>query len=683
MKTNRLKNESSPYLLQHAHNPVDWYPWSEEAFEKAKKEDKPILVSIGYAACHWCHVMEKESFEDSAVAQYMNEHFVNIKVDREERPDVDHIYMDAVQAMTGSGGWPLNAFLLPDGKPFYGGTYFPPRRAFNRASWQEVLTAVSNAYREKKHELVEQAETLTTHIKASSDITASPEGFEFSRENIVAAFGQIMKTADTEWGGFGNAPKFPQTFTINFLLKYGYLTGNKQAENQALLSLDKMIDGGIYDQFGGGFARYSTDREWLAPHFEKMLYDNALIISSLAEAFQITQNKKYKTAISETVDFLVRELMDASGGFYSALDADSEGVEGKFYVWNYQEVLDTLGPDAAMFAKYYDITPHGNWEETNIPRVRLATNAFAAPENIPVNELKDLLQRGKEKLMEVRSKRIRPGLDDKILLGWNALMVTALCKAFAATGESRYSDLASANMNFLLEKFDSRNGGLLHTWKNGEGKIPAFIDDYSYVIAALIDLATVSFDYRWLEKAAGFTTFVIQNFSDENGLLFYYTPDFQKDILVRKKELYDGATPSGNSIMAGNLYRLGIMLDKAEWRGRSEKMIAAVADIACKYPISFGCWLSLLMEMTGGTKEVAVMGPEARQAGIELLKSYHPHTILMISGAETDQFPLFRGKKSSGKTLYFLCENYACREPVFSLPALKSLINANNFYHMQ
>jgi uncharacterized protein YyaL (SSP411 family) len=678
---NRLAKESSPYLLQHAHNPVDWFPWSDEAFEKAKKENKPILVSIGYAACHWCHVMERESFEDSAVAAYMNENFVNIKVDREERPDVDHIYMDAVQAMTGSGGWPLNAFLLSDGRPFYGGTYFPPRRAFNRASWQEVLTAVANAYRDKKEDLTKQAETLTEHLQTSNRIAGSR--FNFNIDTIYQAYEQVMKTADTEWGGFGNAPKFPQTLTISFLLRFAHLTGNEHAKNQALLSLDKMIYGGIYDQFGGGFARYSTDREWLAPHFEKMLYDNALLMMVLSEALQLTGNKIYRDAIAQTIEFLQREMLHPDGGFYSALDADSEGVEGKFYVWEYDEVIQLLGDDADIFTAFFDIKPGGNWEEKSIPRILKSAADLAKEKGMTGSELEAVIQRGKSRLMDERSKRIRPGLDDKILLGWNALLSKALCQAYAATGEEEWLELAGKNLRFLLQSFDAGEKGLFHTWKGGVAKIPAFLDDYSYVIAALLEYSKVSFDYQWLEKAKQLSVFVADRFSDEEGIFFYYTPDFQTDILVRKKELYDGATPSGNSFMARNLYEISFLLDEPDWRERSEQMTASMGELAGKYPTSFGAWLSLLMEMTTGTNEVAVVGPDAEISGREMLITYLPQTILMVSESGNDRFPLLRGKKISGKTLFFLCKNYECQAPVSSRSALVSAINSNNLYRMQ
>ena len=456
--SNQLIHETSPYLLQHAHNPVNWYPWGNDALQKAKEENKPILVSIGYAACHWCHVMERESFEDEATAAIMNEHFINIKIDREERPDLDHIYMDAVQAMTGSGGWPLNVFLTPEAKPFYGGTYFPPKRAFNRPSWQETLFGVVNAFKEKRNEIDAQAENLTDHLLQSNSF-----GLQKMEEQDVLvagktkeAFENIMKSADRVWGGFGNAPKFPQTFSIQYLLRHYHIYKNEEALSQALLTLERMLDGGIYDQAGGGFARYSTDAEWFVPHFEKMLYDNALLISVLCEAYQLTRYDRYRDIIEETMEFIKREMTDPGGGFYSALDADSEGVEGKFYVWSFEEIEKILGKDASIFAAYFDITKEGNWEGTNILRSKEPLALFASENKINPLKLKKLIREGKEKILAHREKRVRPLLDDKIILGWNALMNTACSKAFSATGNEEYRQLAIGNMQFLLSVFAER-----------------------------------------------------------------------------------------------------------------------------------------------------------------------------------------------------------------------------------
>jgi uncharacterized protein YyaL (SSP411 family) len=690
--SNKLSEETSPYLLQHAHNPVDWFPWSEEALQKAKQENKPVLISIGYAACHWCHVMERESFEDETTAELMNEHFINIKIDREERPDLDHIYMDAVQAMTGSGGWPLNVFLTPDAKPFYGGTYFPPVRAYNRSSWKETLQSVVQAFREKRHEIDAQAENLTAHLIQSNSFGLQKPGDQresFSKEKCDEAFENIMKSADKEWGGFGKAPKFPQTFSIQFLLRYHYVN-NLQfsgvskvplhlevALQQALLSLDKMIEGGIYDQAGGGFARYSTDTEWLVPHFEKMLYDNALLISVISEAYQLTKKERYKEVIEETMEFVQREMLhfrlndsvgQAQKGFYSALDADSEGEEGKFYVWQKEEIELLLGEDAPVFCSYYDITEKGNWEEKNILRVKKQLEPFAAENNIDVKAIKEILKKGKVKLLEKRKGRVRPLLDDKIILGWNALMNTACSKAFGATGNEIYRSLAIDNMEFLLQKLVASNiGEFYHTWKNDEAKFPAFLDDYAFLIQALIHLQEITADTKWLLKAREITEFVIQSFSEPETGFFFYTKSGQQDVIIRKKEVYDGAVPSGNAVMAGNLYQLALFFDNTEWKKRSEDMISSFGQALTRYPTSFGYWNCLLLEMITGTIEIAILGTDFNKIHKELLGQFIPHRVIMTSPVENNQFPLLAEKPVTTPSSIYICKNFACFQPVVSV----------------
>ena len=674
--TNRLINETSPYLLQHAHNPVDWYPWNDEAFKRAREENKPVLVSIGYSACHWCHVMERESFEDPEVASFMNEHFINIKVDREERPDIDHIYMDAVQAMTGSGGWPLNVFITADGKPFYGGTYYPPRRAFNRASWMEVLEAIANAYNEKKEEIEGQANNLTEHLQSSNTIGNSSTNFSLEKKNIDTAFQNIMSTADKEWGGFGKAPKFPQTFTINFLLRYSKLTGNKEALAQALLSLDKMIQGGIYDQLAGGFARYSTDTEWLAPHFEKMLYDNALLVSTLSEAFQLTQKERYKEIIEETLAFIETTLMHKEGGFFSALDADSEGEEGKFYVWDFMEIEKLLGRDASIFSEYFNVRKKGNWEGKNILHTSMPLNEFAEKQEIELNDLRRIITQGKEILLEERNKRIHPSLDDKLLLSWNALMNSAYSKAYAATGNDHYKQVAIRNMNFLLSTFRKDKNEFFHSWKNGHAKYPGFLDDYSFLIASLIDLSEISADPQWLFRARDLANYVLNNFSDSTSPLFFYTNISQTDILMRKKEVYDSAVPSGNSVMASNFHRLAVIYDDQGFKERAVQMVASFADMAIKYPTSFGLWLSTLFELSSGSLEIAIIGPEYLSVLKRVLSLYLPHSILMAAVSEND-FPLLKGKGNNVQTLIYLCKDYSCQKPVDSIPEFENLVSSN------
>jgi uncharacterized protein len=681
--TNRLINENSPYLLQHAHNPVDWYAWGDEALQKAQAENKIILVSIGYAACHWCHVMEKESFENEEVAKQMNAHFVNIKIDREERPDLDHVYMDAVQAIAGNGGWPLNVFLTPDAKPFYGGTYFPPVRAFNRSSWPEVLEAITKSWQERRNEIEEQAETLVAHLQKANNFgqtLALANATIFTKENCRQITENILKQADNVWGGFGKAPKFPQTFTIQYLLQYYYYTHHQPALQQALLSIDKMLQGGIYDHAGGGFARYSTDNEWLAPHFEKMLYDNALLVNVISDAYQITKDKKYAAAIQKTIQFLQREMMDAAGGFYAALDADSEGVEGKFYVWDKTEIDTILAGDAALFAEYYDVTEKGNWEEKNILRILKPIDDFAKEKGLVKESLELILNNCLQKLLAIRNKRIRPITDDKILLGWNGLMVTALCKAAAALNDDSYKALAVTTMDFILQKFGDSNqeGGLLHTYKNGLAKYPAFLDDYAYVIQACIQLQEVTSNTAWLTRAKEITSFVVQNFMDAETGYFFFTHKNQPDIIFRKKEVYDGATPSGNSVMAENLFYLSVIFNEPAWYTMAEKIITALGTAIIKYPASFGIWASLLLQNSFGINEVVITGTNSASLRNQLLQEYLPGKILQVGLAESNDFPLLRGKIVENDPLIYLCRQYSCKTPVNNIDALMDQIKDSN-----
>ena len=675
---NKLINETSPYLLQHAHNPVDWYPWGEEALQKAERENKPILVSIGYAACHWCHVMEKESFEDESTAALMNEKFVNIKIDREERPDLDHIYMDAVQAIDGNGGWPLNVFLTPARKPFYGGTYFPPRPIYNRASWKDVLTSVADAFANRRNDIEAQADNLTKHLEASNNFgIGTGAGSElFTNEELNEMAANVLRTADKVHGGFGRAPKFPQTFTLRFLLHNYYYTGNEDALKQACLSLDKMIDGGIYDQLGGGLARYSTDEIWLVPHFEKMLYDNALLVMALSEAYQLTSNEKYSKAIDATLTFAERELMSPEGGFYSALDADSEGVEGKFYVWTKSEIESVLGDDAYVFNLYYNITENGNWEHANILNVTLPLDEFARNINVEVEELNALLERSKEMLLIHRSKRKRPLTDDKILLGWNAMMNTAYCKAFSATGNEKYRLLAVSNMKFLYRKFsDGTDGGLFHTYKNGTAKYPAFLDDYSQVMHALIHLQEITGDPSYLEMLKTLIKWCFNHFSDDETGYFYFTNDQQDDVIVRKKELYDGAVPSGNSLMAWNLYYSGVIFDNADWRERGVKMGAGLKDVVKKYPGSFGIWAILMQSLSKGIPEIAVIGGNLDTILKEILRTFIPFRIVQSTPAATKDFPLLSGKTATSTPMIYLCKDYSCQTPVNEVSVFRKMLS--------
>ncbi len=690
---NRLAKESSPYLLQHAHNPVDWYPWGDEALEAAMAQDKPILVSIGYAACHWCHVMERESFEDDTVAAIMNEHFINIKIDREERPDLDHIYMDAVTAMTGSGGWPLNVFLTPKGKPFYGGTYFPPVPAHGRNSWTEILEGVSRAWTERRPQILEQAENLTSHIEEGNKIGALhpsiPPSLHPDQLDIITT--ELLKSADRQQGGFGRAPKFPQTGIIAFLLRYGMDAINnssagqpvdpskQEALQQAFLSIDKMIQGGIYDQIGGGLARYSTDNNWLVPHFEKMLYDQALLISVLADACQLAglhseRGREYARVIDHTIAFLRRELMSSEGGFYAALDADSEGEEGKFYVWEKGEIEDVLGNDAPIAVEWFGVSGEGNWEGINILTREKTVSELANSFGLSLEETLTKVDSISSRLMERRSTRIRPALDDKQILAWNALMNMAISKAAGATGSSEYRQLAIENMDWMLRVFAAENGQFYHTYKDGQAKYPAFLDDLAYLVQALIYLQELTGDTIYIERAAELTTMMKREFGTNDNHLFYYTGASQHDVVVRKREIYDGAQPSGNAVMAFNLQWLGLVLDRAEWKLAAENMLTVMAGVVTRYPASFGYWAVELMRAIRGCEEIVVAGPRADVLRNEILANFIPFRVLQSTTRENEAYPLLRHKFSAPDTAIHVCHNYSCARPVATVREMLALI---------
>jgi uncharacterized protein len=676
--TNKLIHETSPYLLQHAHNPVNWHPWSNEVLQLAQKENKPILVSIGYAACHWCHVMEKESFEDVATAAVMNEYFINVKIDREERPDLDHIYMDALQAMTGSGGWPLNVFLTPDAKPFYGGTYFPPTAVHNRPSWKEVLYGISKAFEERRAEIESQAENLLNHIKQSNLFgDANSEPAVFTEASLHTVFGQIMKAADKKDGGFGQAPKFPQTFSIQNLLRYYHFYKNEEALEHACFSLDKMIKGGMYDHIGGGFARYSTDSEWLVPHFEKMLYDNALLVITLSEAYQLTHKSLYKKIIEETLAFVETHFLSEEGGFYSALDADSEGEEGKYYIWSKPEIVDLLGADADVFCRYYDISEEGNlpvmqeagWKGKNIVNAPVDMELFAKQHSLSQTALSTTLDNCRKKLLAVRNKRIPPLLDDKILLGWNALMNTAYSKAYAAIGMEHYRELSERNMGFLLQTF-IKDADCFHTYKNGVAKYPAFLDDLAYLAQSLIHLQETTGNQEYLFWSQRITEDIISRFGDPSSGFFFFTPEGQQDIIVRKKEVYDGAIPSGNAMMAGNLLYLSCVFDNSEWRERALLMVGSLESSLIKYPNSFGVWALQVFNIVTKSKEIALTGNNFGEIHWEILHSFIPCKILQVSVLPNEKMPLLKGKGYDSPVQIYFCENFKCFKPVDNLSDL-------------
>ncbi len=679
---NKLQQETSPYLLQHANNPVDWHAWKPEAFEKAKKEDKPILVSIGYSTCHWCHVMERESFEDHEVAEFMNENFVCIKVDREERPDVDQIYMEACQVMTGGGGWPLNCFLLPDRKPFYAGTYYPPMPAHNRPSWLQVLMNLSHAYQTKRDTINEQAQRLTDIIQNSGNtftggnkLRVVSDDQPFSETLLKNIFQNLQKQFDTTNGGFGGAPKFPGTMSLSYLLSYYFYFGEKSALDHALLSLDKMAMGGIYDQLGGGFARYATDAKWLVPHFEKMLYDNALLVGVLADAYKITKKELYRETIEETLDWVKREMTSDEGGFYSAQDADSEGVEGKFYVWEKAEVEKLLGDDFELFAKFYDVSEKGNWEEKNILWRSVVFEEFAKASQIPVNSLKQRLKASSEKLLEVRSQRIWPSLDDKLLLDWNALMCSAHARAYAALGEEVYRETAVRNLDFLLKNFVQEDGvTLYHTYKAGKAQYAAFLDDYAYLIEALLDVGEVTHESKYILQAGRYIDFVFDGFLDLSDKMFYFTSAKQKDVLMRRKDLFDSATPSGNSTMVRNLQRAGILLGREDWQRHASGMLLSMHDSLERYPSSFSQWAGCLMGEVFGQTEIAVIGADAAKMADNIQQEFIPQKVLMAAQEASGEFPLLDGKLQGVDTLVYLCQNYACQAPVGTIESFRELL---------
>lgn len=669
--SNHLSTQTSPYLLQHAENPVDWFPWGEEALMLARQQDKPILISIGYSACHWCHVMEAESFEDPETAKLMNEHFINIKVDREERPDLDHLYMDAVQAMTGQGGWPLNVFLTPDTRPFFGGTYFPPLRYGQRPSWKEVLESVNRAYLDHKGDIEAQADNLMKHLHNANQPGQEPEDDLWSaplNETAKMIRENILRQADTKWGGFGKAPKFPASFTIQYLLRDFHYNGEQSAAEQALLSLDKMICGGIYDQIGGGFCRYSTDEKWLVPHFEKMLYDNALLLNTLSEAFQLTHNGDYARVIQQTVDFLCRELQHPEGAFYAALDADSEGVEGKYYTWQKSEIEAILGEKAELFCLVYDVEVKGNWENTNILWLPERIETIAAQIKISAKQLQQVIDNCQQQLLDARNNRIHPRLDDKILLSWNAMLITALCKAYQTTGVQQYADLAQNAYSFLYTHLAQPEGGWWHTWKDGTAKIHAFLDDYAQIIQAAICLQEITGDAQFLEQAKWTTNFVLEHFSTKDNPFFYYT-GIQESIILRKVELYDNATPSGNAVMAENLLNLSILLNLPDWRQRAHLMVSQMGKTIARYPTSFGVWCSVWQKLAYGIREIVVIGTNAPSLSAEVISHYIPNHLLQMSVTENKAYPLLAGKTTEvGKTCIYLCSNYSCHRPVETVP---------------
>lgn len=668
--SNKLILESSPYLLQHAHNPVNWFPWGEEALSKSKKEDKPILISIGYSACHWCHVMEHECFENEEIAEIMNENFVNIKIDREERPDLDQIYMDAVQSISGNGGWPLNVFLTPDLKPFFGGTYFPPENSGRRVGWPDILIQISSLWQTKKQDILDQAENVFNHLESGNIFkTETGDDSILKKEDFENVNDIILQNSDKINGGFGKAPKFLQTFTIQYLQMHSYFFKNEESLKQAELSLTKMITGGIYDHLAGGISRYSTDNIWLAPHFEKMLYDNALLIITLCDGYMLNNNPLLEEGVVKTISFLKSEMKNLKGGYYSALDADSEKEEGKFYVWNKDEIDNILKEDSDLFCKYYGVSEAGNWEGKNILSRVFSDVEFAKKENISTEELKEKIIDLNLKVLKVRNKRIRPGTDDKILLGWNALLVKAFCKASAAFENEDYKIEAEELFNFLDLNFKNNEGGFLHTFKDGKATIPGFVDDYAYFIDASISLYEITGDTKYLFKAKEVVEYTIQNFSADSGL-FYFTSKNQKDVIMRKIDCYDGAVPSANSVLTDSLIYLSVCFDNKDWEERAVKNINSLKKVFLKYPTSFAIWLQIAAKNNFGNKEIAIVGEAFNKMLAKVLKIYLPNKIILANIGKRNL--IFSLGEIKNETLVYICKDNHCLPPMRSLQELEN-----------
>ncbi|MFC2113737.1 thioredoxin domain-containing protein [Bacteroidota bacterium] len=665
--TNKLILEASPYLLQHAHNPVNWYPWGEEALEKARIENKPLLISIGYSACHWCHVMERESFENDEVAEIMNENFICIKVDREERPDVDHLYMDAVQLMNQSGGWPLNVFALPDGRPFYGGTYFP------KENWISVCQQIASLYANQNAKVQEYANNLLAGIKQSNLVETAKSELP-DKEQMALISRKLLKGMDEKEGGLNGRNKFPMPSVLHFLLNYSILAKDPQAEKQLYLTLDKMAQGGIYDQLGGGFSRYATDPEWKVPHFEKMLYDNAQLISLYSFAYQHSKNELYKQVVYETIDFVKRELTSPEFAFFSSLDADSEGEEGKYYVWTKDEIEKALMDDAFIFCSYYGVGMKGLWEEDkNILLVDNTIDKISKENNLSSHEVALILQEGKEKLNIERSKRIRPGLDDKILTSWNALMLSALLDAYQVFDNEEYLSLATKNIDFILSNMliDKQ---LFRVYKNEKHSIPGFLDDYSILVKALIKFYEVSFDKKYLDLAVKLTKHLIDNFHDTDTGFFLFSSKENHELVSSKIELSDNVIPSPNSIMAHNLSILGKVLDNPQFLALADKTMKGITAYSESQPAFHSNWNLLLMEYAYPSFEVVVSGKDAQKIMKQFNSVYLPNVLIVGSVQEQNDVALFENRFVKGKSLIYICRNNACELPVSEMDDAIKLI---------
>ena len=673
MEKNSLVNESSPYLLQHADNPVDWYGWNDAALKKARDENKPIFLSIGYSACHWCHVMAHESFENEDVAEFMNENFVNIKVDREERPDIDDIYQKVCQIATGQGGWPLSIFLTPDQKPFYVGTYFPVLDSHGRPGFGSICRQLSQAWKEKPKDIEKSAEKFLGALNKSETVSV-PSKLE--RSVLDEAAMNLFQLGDPTNGGFGSAPKFPNAANISFLFRYAKLSGLGKFNEFALKTLKKMAKGGIFDQIGGGFCRYSTDAKWLVPHFEKMLYDNALIPVNYAEAYQITQDPFYLDIMQKTLDFVLREMTLTDGGFYSAYDADSEGVEGKFYVWTKNEIREVLGDDTDLFCLYYDVTDGGNWEGNNILCNNLNASTVAFNFGISESDVHKILKTCSEKLLKVRSNRIHPGLDDKVLVSWNSLMITAFAKGYRVTNDARYLDAAKNCVSFI-EKNLFVDGKLLRTYKNGTAKIDGYLEDYSYLINALLDVFEIEPDPKYLALSLSLGHHLVDHFWDSENNSFFMTSDEHEKLIIRPKSNYDLSLPSGNSVSSFVMLRLYHLSQEQVFLEITTKIMESQAQIAAENPFGFGYLLNTISMYVQKPVEITVVNTENSSICNSLLLDYLPNSILVTvqDASQLDglsQYPFFAGKMFEDRTSVFVCKNFTCSLPLHTLDEIKS-----------
>ena len=673
---NRLANETSPYLLQHAHNPVDWHPWGDEALQRAQAEDKPILLSVGYSACHWCHVMERESFENPSIAALMNQNFVNIKVDREERPDIDSIYMTAVQALTGHGGWPMTVFLTPDAKPFYGGTYFPPEERGGMPSFPRVLLTMADVYRNNRADILASADQIADRM--SQTLAAHAADAQPLTDGVMRqALARVQSDFDDRHGGVGMQPKFPQPMTYEFLLRHHLRFQDPDALHMAELTLQRMASGGIYDQIGGGFHRYSTDAFWVVPHFEKMLYDNALLARLYLHAYQITANPLYKRIVEETLAYVTREMTAPSGGFYSAQDADSEGVEGKFFIWTPAEITAALGEsDGAIVSRYYGVTDHGNFEGRNILRVAMDAANLAREQNLSAPEFAALLSRAKSRLLQVRAQRIAPNLDDKILTAWNGLMMLAFAEAAAVFGRADYRAAAERNARFICDNL-IRNRRLLRTHKDGVSKLNAYLEDYAFLIDGLLGLHEATFAREWLDRAIALGYDMVNLFWQDPPGEFYDTGSDHERLVIRPRDLTDNAIPCGASMAADVLMRLAVITGDRDLERRAAAALRSVRGLMARFPTAAGHWLGALDFYLSRPKEIALIGdpatPATQALAAEVHRHYLPNRVLL--GAENDvpadsALPLLAAKALlDGNPAAYVCENYACQLPTAD-PAL-------------